>query len=453
MILHGNQRGRAAQLARHLMNMRDNEHVEVHQVRGFVAENLSEALHEAHALSRGTRCKQYLFAVSLNPPETESVGVEVFEDAADRIESQLGLDNQPRIIVFHEKEGRRHAHAVWSRIDAEHMKAIHLPHYKSKLRSVAKELFLDHGWELPKGFVDQRLRDPTTFTLADWQQAKRAKLDARDLKREVQECYATSDSRAAFSQALKERGLWLAKGDRRGYVALHHSGEVFALSRILGKKAKDLENKLGKAHELPSIEDRQGEIAKAMTPTFMSMMAEARTAHERKMQPLQEQREATTNKHQSERQRLDALHVERALSEDAQRDARLKRGLGGIWQWVTGKRNQIIAQNEQEKIQAEARDRSERQALIDRQREERQALQNRIRQTRSELAEQLHELHRERQQLQRLGQEFTDKAKQSRQSKAIDRHNNQSPKQNGKQSSGENKTSTDRRENLPSRDR
>lgn len=35
MILKGSQRGNAAQLARHLLNLRENEHVELHELRGF----------------------------------------------------------------------------------------------------------------------------------------------------------------------------------------------------------------------------------------------------------------------------------------------------------------------------------------------------------------------------------------------------------------------------------
>ncbi len=60
MILKGSQRGNAAQLARHLMNARDNEHVELYELRGFVADELDGALLEAEAIARGTRCKQCL---------------------------------------------------------------------------------------------------------------------------------------------------------------------------------------------------------------------------------------------------------------------------------------------------------------------------------------------------------------------------------------------------------
>ena len=173
MILKGSQRGGARRLAAHLLNTKDNEHVEIHEIRGFIADTLREALDEAHAVSKGTRCRQFLFSVSLNPPETENVPVSVFEDAIDRIESKTGLKGQPRAIVFHEKDGRRYAHAVWSRIDPENMKAINLPYFKNRLHELSKSLFLEHGWKLPRGMIDRARRNPLNFTREEWHQAKR----------------------------------------------------------------------------------------------------------------------------------------------------------------------------------------------------------------------------------------------------------------------------------------
>ena len=49
MILKGSQRAGAKQLSQHLLNERDNDHVTVLDVRGFVAEELGAALAEAHA--------------------------------------------------------------------------------------------------------------------------------------------------------------------------------------------------------------------------------------------------------------------------------------------------------------------------------------------------------------------------------------------------------------------
>jgi len=112
LILKGSQRGGAKQLADHLLKGEENEHVEVHEVSGFTAETVHGVFQEIHALSQGTHCTQFMFSLSLNPPEQESVAVNAFEKTLEEIEKKLGLEGQPRVIVFHEKEGRRHCHAV-----------------------------------------------------------------------------------------------------------------------------------------------------------------------------------------------------------------------------------------------------------------------------------------------------------------------------------------------------
>ncbi|MEL6858184.1 MAG: relaxase, partial [Pseudomonadota bacterium] len=91
MILVASSRGGGSALASHLTNVADNEHVEIHDMRGFVSEDLDGAFKEAQAISRATKCKKYLFSLSLNPPQNEAVGIEVFEDAIRRIEKSLDL--------------------------------------------------------------------------------------------------------------------------------------------------------------------------------------------------------------------------------------------------------------------------------------------------------------------------------------------------------------------------
>ena len=235
MILVGNSRAGGQDLARHLMSP-DNEHVIVHSVNGFASDDLHGSFKEAEAYSRGTRCKKYLYSLSLNPPANESVGVDIFEDAITRAENTLDLTGQPRAVVFHEKAGmdgntRRHCHVVWSRIDTEAMKAIPMSYPKLKLKELAKDLYLEHEWDMPKGFIDPKLRDPKNLTLAEWQQAKRFGHDPREVKAVFQSCWKQSDSKAAFANALTEHGLALARGDRRGYVATDMRGKVYPISR------------------------------------------------------------------------------------------------------------------------------------------------------------------------------------------------------------------------------
>ena len=155
MLIKGSQRGSGTNLAAHLLKTDDNDHVLVHEVRGFASDNLHDAFKEAEAISLGTKCRQYLFSVSINPPQSENVPLEVFEDTVDRIEKRLGLVGQPRAVVFHEKENRLHAHAVWSRVDAETMTAKHMPFFKNKLFALARDLHLEFGFKKRRQRSDQ----------------------------------------------------------------------------------------------------------------------------------------------------------------------------------------------------------------------------------------------------------------------------------------------------------
>ena len=75
----------------YLLAMRDNEHVELHEVSGFASDDLVEAFCEADAIAKGTRCKNYMFSISLNPPQGVKASTEAFEQAAIRIEEKLGF--------------------------------------------------------------------------------------------------------------------------------------------------------------------------------------------------------------------------------------------------------------------------------------------------------------------------------------------------------------------------
>jgi len=303
MILVGNQRGGAKGLALHLLKQ-ENEHVEVHEVRGFASNNLIAALNEAYAISRATRCKQFLFSLSLNPPKDENVSTETFEKAVEQAEERLGLSGQPRAIVFHEKNGRRHCHAVWSRIKTDEMKAVQLSFTKKKLTSLSRELYLEHGWTMPEGLKHAHARDLRNFTLAQWQQAKRIGKDPRQIKAVFQECWSFSDTQSAFTQALKEHGYLLARGDRRGLVAVDHRGEVFAVSKWVGIKTKEVRAKLSDEQNLPSVDEARIQIAKDMVARLEMFSQEQKSMFEARKAELEEKRQALVRQHRDERQKL-----------------------------------------------------------------------------------------------------------------------------------------------------
>lgn len=395
MILKGSQRGGGQNLAGHLMRTDDNEHVLVHELRGFASDTLKGAFKEAEAISRGTKCEKYLFSLSLSPPESACVPAEAFDAAIDRVETRLGLEGQPRAVVFHEKEGRRHAHCVWSRIDAETMTARQLSFFKTKLMAVSRDLYLDHGWSMPKGMLDAARRDPTNFTLAEWQQAKRQGVDPRWTKQVLQDCWTSSDSRPAFERALEERGFSLARGDKRGFVVLDHDGSVYSLPRMLDAKTKEVRSRLNDGAALPDVAAVKQTIGARMKPAIARHIAESREAFRARSAELGRAKEELTRAHRKARLELGERQKAEWQEENRQRADRLPKGLRVLWHRLTGRFQQLCRENEAEAQATQNRQALERQKLIEKQHDQRAVLQAQFRELRRQQAEQLLDLRRD----------------------------------------------------------
>jgi hypothetical protein len=378
MILKGSQRSGAKALADHLMNDRDNDHVTILEVRGFMTDDLHGALSEAHAISKATQCKQFMFSLSFNPPQDYVGSEQDFLDAADRAEQALGLSGQPRAIIIHEKEGRRHAHVVWSRIDGEKMKAINLPHFKNKLTNLSRELYLDHGWVLPEGLQTNGGKSPLNFSLAEWQQAKRIGVDPREIKQVFRDAWQRSDNIKAFGNALEDRGYFLAKGDRRGFVAVDVNGEIYSLSRVLGEKPKAVTQKLGSPESLALVSDVRAEIQSRVTDQLKSYIADTRAKHRRDAQPLLNQKSELTTKHRTEREALREGQAKRWQVESKQRLSLLNGGLRGLFDRLTGKNTKMKRQIGAEAYDSAKRDQAQRDDLVIAQSKDRRELQKQL---------------------------------------------------------------------------
>ncbi len=363
MILIGNQRGGAKDLAQHLLK-EENDHVQVHELRGFASGNLAGALTEAYAVSRGTKCKQFLFSMSVNPPPNETVSTADFEAAITRAENKLGLTGQPRAIVFHEKEGRRHAHVVWSRIKAQDMKAVQMSHSTRKLMDVSRDLHRDHGFTMPRGLLERSERDPRNFTLAHWQQAKRNGVDPRDIKTHLRDAWEVSDSKAGLTHALEERGYRLARGDKRGFVAVDYRGEINSLPKWAGVKTKQVRARLGGPETLPSVVEAKSQWSADMLDKLRTLREEADQNTRSGKEELARKRAGLIARQRAERvAQAEALRI-RQIDEAKTRQSRFRTGLKGIWDRLRGEHRRVRALNLQEADAAKQRDAREKDTLI-----------------------------------------------------------------------------------------
>lgn len=374
MLFVGNQRGGGKDLALHLLKQ-ENDRVEIHEIRGFVGQDLETAFKESYAISRATKCKKHLYSLSINPPPNEKVSVEAFENAITCVEAKLGLSGQPRAIVFHEKEGRRHAHAVWCRIDTHEMKAVQLSYDHPKLMEVSRDLFIEHGWKMPRGMMNKKDRDPLNFSLAEWQQAKRAGKNAREIKSNIKDCWAVSDSKVSFAHALKEYGYILAQGNR-GHIAVDYQGEKYPVSRAIDLKVKQVRAKLGEIDDLPSVAQAHVQASKLVTNRLQEIQAEKARQDDEKQRRISEERERRKQAQEAERQCLAKVQADRKQREQVERQARLRKGLHGLWDRLTGKRKRMLKQNQHEAIRARQRDSQEREAIAARQDATQKSLQH-----------------------------------------------------------------------------
>lgn len=378
MILKGSQRGGPSQLAAHLLNDRENDHVTLYEVRGFVSGDLKGAMVEAAGIARGTRCRQPVFSLSLNPPKDAQASIGDLVAAADRAEEALGLKGQPRAIVLHEKAGRQHAHVVWSRIDAQDMKAINLPHFKNRLKDLSKELYLEHGWTLPEGHRENGWKNPLNFSLAEWQQAKRLGLDPREIKQVFREAWDRSDNLSSFRSALEERGYYLAKGDRRGIVATDLSGQIYAVSRWSGIKTKELRARLGDGEKLPAITEVQKDLRTRVSTRLREHLTNDKAQQAASLKALKDELRKVVMKQRIERSRLQSNQNIRRTAEAKERAGRFRRGLGIVVDLLSGRLFKLRKQNEREAYACFVRDRAQQTQLYDDQRKERAPYQKAI---------------------------------------------------------------------------
>ena len=198
----------------------------------------------------------------------------------------------------------------------------------------------------------------------------------------MQDSWAISDNRKAFEHALQSRGYFLAKGDKRGYVAVDLHGEVYSLSRQIGVKKADLSKKLGKAELLSSVANTKNTISGRLTKQFKGYSDELNFKHKQEMKPLIHARQTMIQRHRETRENQKIAHEKRWQAEELERSTRLRKGFKGIWDRLTGSHQKTRVKNEKETQKCHLRDQNEKESLVSNQLSERRKLQDQFQQLR-----------------------------------------------------------------------
>ncbi len=235
MIINGSSNSKASWWAKHLLSAEKNERVTVKEISGLCAENIHDALYEMKAVASGTQCKNFMYQANINPVEND-LTPEQWLRAIAILEKHLGLEGQPRVVVEHLKEGRVHQHIIWSRIDIDRMVAISDSLDAEKCHAASKEIAQELGLQRTYSPYDKDRdgdrpeRAPRKY---ETMRGMETGIDPVAMKREVSQLYRDSKTGQEFIDALKEKDLQIARGDRRDYCLVDKAGDVHSLARRL----------------------------------------------------------------------------------------------------------------------------------------------------------------------------------------------------------------------------
>ena len=332
MIAKGNPHNDGPYLARYLAaDSKGNERAELAELRGFAADNIFDAFALGQLMASGTRCEKPFFHVQVRLPQGEVLNRKQWQYTADLIELQLGFDDQPRAIVFHLKEGQEHMHLVWSRIGQEDMKAIDPGLYKNKLKEISRLLEKEMGLQQVKNNRDpEELTQPAAQP--EYKQARRLKTNLKEIRETIRECWDRSDNGRSFTAAIEERGLILARGDKRDFVIVDHAGGIHALSkRITGAAMKDTRDRLADIDhkKLPDVDQArsmQRERGKKSMPDQEGLEAEERKkkAIDREEEHKKEAIEKEEDRKREEGEKEENRKLQAGLDEEQRKETAVK---------------------------------------------------------------------------------------------------------------------------------
>jgi hypothetical protein len=231
-------------------------------------------------MGKATRGEKVLYHAQINPNPGEPMWEGDWIRSADILAEKLGMEGQPRVIVYHLKEGylegaREHAHVVFQRADVEKGRLISDSHNYRKHEAASRQIERELGHE-PVPTVDRG----TSYTQEEARKARQLPAPTELVRREgsarvtyvpdgqygpyrsgrganpkeVRAFVTTAYQRARGPEEFRDY-LWAAKlqiaiGERRAYSLIDEFGNDYTLARMVqGARTSDLKRFLGPVQE------------------------------------------------------------------------------------------------------------------------------------------------------------------------------------------------------------
>lgn len=139
----------------------------------------------------------------------------------------------------------------------------------------------------------------------------------------------------------KRKGLFLAKGDKRGFVVVDHTEKVYSLSRHGALKAKEIKTRLGEANEQPSIALTNMRIRSIYTKEMLAKVNSLKNQHKAQQAPVEQKKAELIKIQRAERrEQQDRYRLKRKATMKAVR-GRFRKGVMGFFDIVSGRDQRI----------------------------------------------------------------------------------------------------------------
>ena len=258
MIIKGGAAGNIGFWSRHLLRDDTNDEVRLVDISGLMADNLPAALREMQAIARQSRSRgNFMYQANINPRHDEELTPAQWTKAVERLEKNLNLAGHQRIIVEHVKNGRRHRHAIWNRVDVETLKVTDIKDNYAVHARTARELEQMFGL---RPTPSERRKDKSAERLWERRAEERSGISREQISEDLTRIWSETTTGRAFREAIELAGYILARGDRRDFCVVDAAGTAHSLARRL------------KGVSVEEIRTRMADIDKASLPS----VAEAR---------------------------------------------------------------------------------------------------------------------------------------------------------------------------------
>jgi hypothetical protein len=244
------------------------------------ARSVEEAVRDMERMGKATRGEKTLYHAQINPNPGEAMWKGGWIRSADILAEKLGMEGQPRVIVFHLKEGylegaREHAHVVFQRTDVEKGRLISDSHNYRKHEAASRQIEQELGHE-PVPTVGRG----TSYTQEEARKARQLPAPTELVRREgsaettyvpdgqygplrsgrganpkevrafVTMAYQRARGPEEFRDYLWGAKLQIAIGERRAYSLIDEFGNDYTLARMTeGARTSDLKQFLGPVQE------------------------------------------------------------------------------------------------------------------------------------------------------------------------------------------------------------